>query len=120
METDPISRQELTTAPQHSAQTTQPASTGVDFGKVLTAGVGIAASVAGKSLGASSIGGLIGGGGASLGNVNNDLDRQQVQFAEMIQIQNRMQVQNMEVTMVSNVSKTEHETRMAAVRNIKQ
>lgn len=123
MPTDPISRQNFSNPPQHSAeQAQQQQNSGGDFSQALGAGLGIAASLAGKALGASTGGPLLsglGGGSTSLGGIGGDLANQQAQFAELIQIQNQMQVQNQQVTMVSNVSKTEHETRMAAVRNIR-
>ena len=123
MATDPISRQNFTNPPQHTAeQAAQQANAGGDFGKVMATGLGVAASLAGKALG-SSVGGPLlgglGGGGVGATGIGGDLANQQAQFAELIQIQNQMQVQNQQVTMVSNVSKTEHETRMAAVRNIR-
>jgi len=46
---------------------------------------------------------------------SSDLD----QFFQLLQLQNQMQVQNQQFSTLSNVSKTEHETRMAAVRNIR-
>ncbi len=120
MATEPISRQNFTNPPEHSTQTAPQASTGADFGQVLATGLGIGASLAGKALGASVGGPLIGGLGANTtAGIGGDLGNQQSQFAELLQLQNQMQVQNQQVTMATNLSKTDHETRMAAVRNIR-
>lgn len=115
---DPITPQNFREVPQHRAQ---PQSSGVTAAGV----VNFAAKLGGMALGATPYGalggvagGLLGGNGA-LGGIGSQLGDQQAQMFEMLQIQNQMQLLNQQFTTLSNVSKTEHETRMAAVRNIR-
>lgn len=91
-------------------------------GAALTSALGFAARLASTALGATSTGGLnliTGAANNTFDNLNNDLSQNQTQFAELLRLQNQIQIQNQQFSTLSNVAKTEHETRMAAVRNIR-
>lgn len=123
---DPIGKQDFSNAPVHRSETQASESSGggAEVGAALGAGLAFAAQLAGKAVGASPFGalpGLLGGGGGStgLGGVQGDIAQGQNQMMEMLRIQNQMQVQNQQFTTITNVSKMDHDTRMAAVRNIR-
>lgn len=92
-----------------------------DNGAAFAAALGVAANLAGRAIGASSggaLGGLLNGNGATSG-VQDSIARNQQQTLELLQIQSDLQFQNQQFTLLSNTSRQEHETRMAAVRNIR-
>lgn len=122
---DPIQTQNFqnnTPAVFQDTSTTSSSDNGAGF----AAALGVAANLAGRALGASSGGalgggalnGLLNGNGATSG-VQDSIARNQSQTLELLQIQSDLQFQNQQFTLLSNTSRQEHETRMAAVRNIR-
>ena len=123
---DPIGKQHFSNQPVPRSETqTSESTSGAEAGAMLGAGLAFAAQLAGKASAASPYGALPGlvssltGGGGGLGGVQNDIAQGQAQMMEMLRIQNQMQLQNQQFTTMSNVSKMDHDTRMAAVRNIR-
>ena len=109
---------------QSSRQARQGGDSG--FVKGLMEGVSVVGAIAGKGLslavsknapgaagllGAGGLGGGGGGGGAGLGDTG-DLNNL---FNQQLELQRELQV----FSMMTNIAKTEHETRMAAVRNMR-
>src|SRR5262245_52980609 len=86
--------------------------TGLNFvgkvGKFVLAGQG---GTAGALGGAAGAGGLGGGGGATGSDSNN--------LFSLLEEQNRLQLEMQTFSMISNISKTEHESRMNLVRNMR-
>ncbi len=114
-----IERQNFQNPPSYQSETSKSENDGL--GQALNAGLGFAARLAGTAANVYSggaLGGLTGGGGA-LGGLSGQLNDNNAQFMQLLQLQNQMQVQSQQFNTLSNVSKTEHETRMAAVRNIR-
>ncbi|MEM9420303.1 MAG: hypothetical protein AAGA25_14790 [Planctomycetota bacterium] len=116
----PIQSQNFSNPPQHTGNTA-PASSSDGFAKALTGLASVAVPVAdtamrlstGGSTSLRSLGlGSIPGSNAS-GSQNADY------MADLLAKQEEVQMRNMQFTTISNVSKTEHETRMSAVRNIR-
>lgn len=95
-------------------------SDGSGFMKGLMDGVSVVGAVAGKGLSlavaknAPGAAGLLGAGGLGGGGVGDANDLNGL-LNTQIQLQRELQV----FSMLSNIAKTEHETRMAAVRNMR-
>jgi hypothetical protein len=68
----------------------------------------IAGSLAGGGLGGAGLGGGLGGGPLDGSELTN-----------LLQLQNEIQRQSLVFNAQTNISKTDHETRMSAVRNIR-
>lgn len=117
-----IQRQNFQNPPSYKSEN-ETKSNDNQVGDALATGLGFAASLAGSAINAYSggaLGGLTGGGaGGGLDGLTGGLNDNNQQFMELLQLQNQLQVQNQTFSALSNVSKTEHETRMAAVRNIR-
>lgn len=91
---------------------------GAGFRQFIGGAVQVAGQLVGNVAGAGGLGmGPLGGGlnaitGGPPGTGGSD-------FAQLLQLQERMQRESAQFNTLSNVSKTEHETRMAAIRNMK-
>ncbi len=92
---------------------------GGDFGKALFEGlgnlatqiapaVGSALGLGGGALGLPGLAGTLGGGG--LGGMSN---------AQMLMLQYQIQQEMLRFNLLSNISKTQHDAKMNAVRNIR-
>ncbi|MEM7624458.1 MAG: hypothetical protein AAF333_02395 [Planctomycetota bacterium] len=115
---NPIQSQNFSNPPQHTGNT---AANPNGFGQALAATAAVAVPIADTAISlatgrSSSLRGLGLGSvpgstasGAQNANYMNDL----------LAKQEEVQMRNMQFTTISNVSKTEHETRMSAVRNIR-
>ena len=121
---DPIQRQNFQNPPVHPG-TTSP-NQGGDLGRNLAKGVGFAAQLASAATAGTPYGAipgavstLVSGGNSNLGGISGNIQNNQQQFMDLLNLQNQMQVQNQVFSTMSNVSKTEHDTRMAAVRNMR-
>lgn len=116
-----IQRQNFQNPPSYKSEN-ETKSNDNQLGDALATGLGFAASLAGSAINAysgGSLGALTGGAGGGLDGLTGGLNDNNQQFMELLQLQNQLQVQNQTFSALSNVSKTEHETRMAAVRNIR-
>lgn len=115
-----IQSQNFSNPPQHTANNAAaPGNNG--FAQALTATAAVALPVADTAInlatgGSSSLRSLglgsVPGASASGGQNSNYLN-------DLLAKQEEVQMRNMQFTTLSNVSKTEHETRMSAVRNIR-
>ena len=90
------------------------------FRQVLGGAVNLAGQLAGTAAGGSTM-----GLGPMAGNLASSLltgttDTGTVDPMQLLQIQEQLQQQSQVFNTMSNISKTEHETRMAAVRNMKE
>lgn len=107
---------------QSSRQARQGGDSG--FVKGLMEGVSVVGAIAGKGLSlavsknapgaAAALGGLGGGGGGGAGGLGDTGDLNNL-FNQQLELQRELQV----FSMMTNIAKTEHETRMAAVRNMR-
>jgi hypothetical protein len=129
MASEPINVQNFSSTPVHRSEI-EAAQTDNGTGAALATGISFAAQLASKAAAASPYGALPGlassllsgvgnAGGLSLAGIQGDIANSQNQFLEMLRIQNQMQLQNQTFTTITNVSKMDHESRMAAVRNIR-
>jgi hypothetical protein len=102
--------------PQHDgAQAKKADQGGQQFAQFLGGAVQVAGQLAGAVGGAQTfgLGGLAGnllGGGAGGGDPST---------AELLQMQNQIQRESLVFNAQTNISKTDHDTRMSAVRNIR-
>jgi hypothetical protein len=126
MATDPIGKQNFSAAPVHRSETQSTDNSSAVVGAAVGTGLAFAAQLAGRAFASSPYGALpsmiaggLGIGGGGIGGVQSDISQGQNQMMEMLRIQNQMQIQNQQFTTMTNVSKMDHETRMAAVRNIR-
>ena len=58
-------------------------------------------------------------GAKASGTGQNSLEEMPTELNELLAMQLEMQEEMMRVSMISNISRTEHETKMAAVRNMR-
>ena len=120
METKPVSN-ELSAAPfaaHKEVSTGQNAGSG--FGKVLGAAVSVAGTLASTVAGASSLGiGPLAGSLAGTLNGGSGSDFGNQSFQDLLLQQEQIQKESAVFTSLSNISKTEHETRMSAIRNMR-
>lgn len=79
------------------------------------AAVGNAAATTAKTFGEV----FVGGGGGALAATGSGGLGDMADFAQMIQTQMAVQKEQQVVTLQTNISKTEHESRMAVVRNLR-
>ncbi|HEY7120130.1 MAG TPA: hypothetical protein VH475_26315 [Tepidisphaeraceae bacterium] len=96
---------------------------GVNFGKVLGGAANIAGQLVSGVAGAQTLGlgplvgniagSLAGGNGVSGGPLDGS------ELTNLLQLQNEIQRQSLVFNAQTNISKTDHETRMSAVRNIR-
>jgi len=120
MQVNPESEQ-LSSIPTHANIQTGP--TGADtFRQVLGGTVSLAGQLAGSVSGASTMGlGPIAGNlASSLLTGTGSADSGTADPMQLLQLQEQLQQQEQVFNTMSNISKTEHETRMAAVRNMKE
>jgi hypothetical protein len=119
MKVNPESDQ-LSSVPTHSNVSVGP--TGNEkFRQVLGGTINLAGQLAGVAAGGSTM-----GLGPLAGNIANGLlgsgatgDAGTVDPMQLLQLQQQLQTQSQVFNTLSNVSKEEHDTRMAAVRNFK-
>ncbi len=124
MKVDPQSDQ-LSSVPTHSNVSVGP--TGNEkFRQVLGGTLNLAGQLAGVAAGGSTMGlGPLGGNIASglLSSAGSSLtgttDAGTIDPMQLLQLQEQIQTQSQVFNTLSNVSKEEHDTRMAAVRNFK-
>ena len=124
MKVDPQSDQ-LSSVPTHSNVSVGP--TGNEkFRQVLGGTLNLAGQLAGVAAGGSTMGlGPLGGNIASglLNSAGSSLtgttDAGTIDPMQLLQLQEQIQTQSQVFNTLSNVSKEEHDTRMAAVRNFK-
>ena len=124
MKVDPQSDQ-LSSVPTHSDVSVGP--TGSEkFRQVLGGTLNLAGQLAGVAAGGSTMGlGPLGGNIASglLSSAGSSLtgttDAGTIDPMQLLQLQEQIQTQSQVFNTLSNVSKEEHDTRMAAVRNFK-
>ena len=123
MKVNPESDQ-LSSAPTHTPVSVGP--TGADkFRQVLGGTINLAGQLAGTVAGGSTMGmaplagniasGLLGSGGA--GTLGTG-DTGTVDPMALLQLQEQIQTQSQVFTTMTNISKSDHETRMAFVRNL--
>src|SRR3954465_2205547 len=114
MKVDPQSDQ-LSSVPNHS-QVSVGATGNEKFRQVLGGTINIAGQLAGAAAGGSTMGlGPLAGNIAN-GLLNGSGDAGNVDPMQLLQLQQQLQTQSQVFNTLSNTSKTEHETRMAAVR----
>ena len=124
MKVNPESDQ-LSSVPTHSNVQVGP--TGNEkFRQVLGGTINLAGQLAGVAAGGSTMGmgplagniasGLLGSAGSSLTGAT---DAGTIDPMQLLQLQEQIQTQSQVFNTLSNVSKEEHDTRMAAVRNFK-
>jgi hypothetical protein len=132
MEVKPTSDQLSAPVPQHS-EVQQPGATGAgNFGKFLGNAVNIAGNLAAKAAGAQTMGigplvgsiagglnGGVGGAGGLGGGLDGAIGDQGAQFQQLLELPEQIPTQSAEFNSLTNISKTEHETRMSAIRNIR-
>ncbi|HSI32801.1 MAG: hypothetical protein ACAI43_25405 [Phycisphaerae bacterium] len=106
--------------PQHDgAQAKKADAGGQQFAQILGGAVQVAGQLAGTVAGAQGFGlgglagNLLGGGGAG------GLGGGDPSTADLLQMQNQIQRESLVFNAQTNISKTDHDTRMAAVRNIR-
>ena len=122
MEINPTSDQ-LAAVPTHTDTTTGATGSG-NFGKVLGGVVNVAAQLASKAAGAQTMGlgplagSLLNGSTSGIGGSGLGGD-QAASFQQLLQEQEQIQTESAQFTALTNISKTEHETRMSAIRNIR-
>ncbi|HEY8747714.1 MAG TPA: hypothetical protein VIM11_07060 [Tepidisphaeraceae bacterium] len=118
MQVNPESDQ-LSSIPSHTP--VQTGATGSEkFRQVLGGTINVAGQLAGTVAGGSTMGlGPIAGNLAS-SLLTGTTDSGTVDPMQLLQLQEQIQTQSQIFNTMSNVSKTEHETRMAAVRNMKE
>ena len=125
MEITPTSNQ-LNVAPAHTDTNNDGAQATANFAQTLGGAVNVAGQVAGAVAGGSGFGlgpvaglGKLVGGNA--GSLNNPLDGNlgDMSFTDLLTLQNQLQKESAVFNSMSNISKTEHETRMSAIRNMK-
>ncbi len=121
IEINPTSNQ-LSAVPQHSEA---PAATGgQSFGKVMGGVINIAGQLASSVAGAQTMGlgpiagSLLNGGIGGAGGVGGD-QFGGASFQELLKQQTQIQQESAQFTALTNISKTEHESRMSAIRNIR-
>jgi hypothetical protein len=120
MDVTPTSNQLADTqTPQHSP-VAAPASTGMNFGQMLGTAVNVAGQLASTVGGAQTmglgplVGSLTGGLNGSTGTGFGDTS-----FEDLLLQQEQIQKETTIFNSLTNISKTEHESRMAAIRNFK-
>ena len=120
MKVNPESDQ-LSSVPTHSNVQVGP-SGNEKFRQVLGGTINLAGQLAGAAAGGSTM-----GLGPLAGNIANGLlntggtgDAGSIDPMQLLQLQQQLQTQSQVFNTLSNTSKTEHETRMAAVRNMKE
>ena len=125
MEITPTSNQ-LNVAPAHTDTNNDGVQATANFAQTLGGAVNVAGQVAGTVAGASGFGlGPVGGlgklVGGNAGSLNNPLDGNlgDMSFTDLLTLQNQLQKESAVFNSMSNISKTEHETRMSAIRNMK-
>ena len=99
---------------------------GAGFKQALGGAIGIAGQLAGTMLSAQTgglaplVGGLLGGGGGgNVGGVGGFNLGNDPSPADLLQLQNQIQRESLVFNAQTNISKTDHETRMSAIRNVK-
>jgi hypothetical protein len=114
---------------QHS-QPAQQNTGGAKFGQFLGQAVNVAGQLASTVAGAQTMGmgpvagnlisGITGGnqGGLS-GDLSSALDNQAAQQEQLLLLQERIQNESAQFNTLTNISKTEHETKMSAIRNVR-
>jgi hypothetical protein len=125
MDIKPTSDQ-LTPVPTHT-DTATPATGGGNFGKVLGGVVNIASQLASGAAGAQTMGlgplagSLLNGGSGGIGGAGGVGGGQfgDASFADLLKEQEQIQTESAQFTALTNISKTEHESRMSAIRNIR-
>ena len=118
MKVNPESDQ-LSTVPQHSDVSVGP--TGSDkFRQVLGGTINLAGQLAGTVAGGSTMGMAPLAGNIAGSLLGGTTDTGTVDPMQLLQLQEQLQTQSQVFNTMSNISKTEHETRMAAVRNMKE
>ena len=111
--------------PQHT-DTAKPAAGDQTFNKVLGGAIQVAGQLASTVAGAQGLGlgslgtslasGLTGGAGGAGGIGGSGGDPS---FQDLLTLQTQLQRESLVFNSQTNISKTDHETRMSAVRNIK-
>ena len=127
-----IENNPTTTQFQPVQQHTQPAkqnNAGAKFGQFLGQAVNVAGQVAatvggGGALGAGPVAGNLFGNIASPNGINNGdlegaLGDSFNQQEQLLLLQERVQNQSAQFNTLTNISKTEHETKMSAIRNVR-
>jgi outer membrane lipoprotein SlyB len=89
------------------------------FRQVLGGTINLAGQLAGTVAGGSTMG-LAPLAGNIAGGLLGTADTGTVDPMQLLQLQEQLQSQSQVFNTMSNISKTEHETRMAAVRNMKE
>jgi hypothetical protein len=127
MDVTPTSDQlNVTATPTHSDVNTSSSQTAASFAQALGGAVNVAGQLAGAAAGASGFGlGPLGGIAANIGGLNSPIDGNagsnttDLSFAQLLQLQQQIQKESEQFNAMTNISKTEYETFMAAIRNLK-
>jgi hypothetical protein len=128
MEINPTSDQLSIPVQQHS-QPAQQNTTGAKFGQFLGQAVNVAGQLASTVAGAQTmgmgpvagnlIGGITGAQGLNGGDLDSALANQTNQQEQLLLLQERIQNESAQFNVLTNISKTEHETKMSAIRNVR-
>ena len=120
METTPVSTELSATPVAAHSDVSTGQSSGASFGKVLGAAVSVAGQLASTVAGAQSLGiGPLAGSLAGGLNGSSGTDFGNQSFQDLLLQQEQIQKESAVFTSLSNISKTEHETRMSAIRNMR-
>jgi hypothetical protein len=133
MDINPTSDQLITPVREHSEKKhASGGGGGAKFAQFLGGAVNMAGQLASGVAGAQTMGlgpiagNLLGGGlngGSGIGGIGGggalDPSNQATQFEQLLQLQEQLQTQSQQFTALTNISKTDHETRMSAIRNIR-
>ena len=127
MDIKPTSDQLAAPVPQHTETVQQPTGAG-KFGQFLGTAVNVAGQLASTVAGAQTmgmgpiagniLGGLNGGAAAGAGGLAG-ADTGGQNFEQLLLLQEKIQNESAQFNAQTNISKTEHETRMSAIRNIR-